>query len=184
MLTETSKIDIKIPRDREGTFDPKLIQRYQRRFPGFDEKIVCIETSVQVSARGSPARSRRRHAEAGGRSQHACVARRVQRARAALAGSTCRASVLDFLKSVTECKDKKVATNPRRFTLVEPPPFASQFLKAERPIAIDLALNRSSVPPLPWLGGRLRGDLRLRFGRLSGSHTINAFVAGLLRYQR
>ena len=34
VLTETSKIDIKIPRDREGTFDPKLIQRYQRRFPG------------------------------------------------------------------------------------------------------------------------------------------------------
>ena len=42
MLTETSKIDIKIPRDREGTFDPKLIQRYQRRFPGFDEKVVSM----------------------------------------------------------------------------------------------------------------------------------------------
>jgi Transposase, Mutator family/Transposase len=42
VLTETSKIDIKIPRDREGTFDPKLIQRYQRRFPGFDEKIMSM----------------------------------------------------------------------------------------------------------------------------------------------
>jgi len=42
VLTETSKIDIRIPRDREGTFDPKLIQRYQRRFPGFDEKIVSM----------------------------------------------------------------------------------------------------------------------------------------------
>jgi putative transposase len=42
VLTETSKIAIKIPRDREGTFDPKLIQRYQRRFPGFDEKIVSM----------------------------------------------------------------------------------------------------------------------------------------------
>ena len=31
-----------IPRDREGTFDPKLIQRYQRRFPGFDDKIVSM----------------------------------------------------------------------------------------------------------------------------------------------
>ena len=30
-LTETSKIDLRIPRDRESTFDPKLIQRYQRR---------------------------------------------------------------------------------------------------------------------------------------------------------
>jgi len=42
VLTETSKIDIKVPRDREATFDPKLIQRYQRRFPGFDEKIVSM----------------------------------------------------------------------------------------------------------------------------------------------
>jgi hypothetical protein len=40
VLTETSKIDVRIPRDREGTFDPKLIARYQRRFPGFDAKIV------------------------------------------------------------------------------------------------------------------------------------------------
>ena len=40
--TETSKLDLRIPRDREGTFDPKLIARYQRRFPGFDEKIVSI----------------------------------------------------------------------------------------------------------------------------------------------
>jgi putative transposase len=42
VLTESSKIDIRVPRDREGTFDPKLIQRYQRRFPGFDEKIVSM----------------------------------------------------------------------------------------------------------------------------------------------
>lgn len=42
VLTETSKIDLRIPRDREGTFDPRLIQRYQRRFPGFDEKIVSM----------------------------------------------------------------------------------------------------------------------------------------------
>ena len=32
VLTETSKLDLRIPRDREGTFDPKLIARYQRRF--------------------------------------------------------------------------------------------------------------------------------------------------------
>ena len=42
VITESAKLDIRIPRDREGTFDPKLIQRYQRRFPGFDEKIVSM----------------------------------------------------------------------------------------------------------------------------------------------
>jgi len=42
VITETAKLDIRVPRDREGTFDPKLIARYQRRFPGFDEKIVSM----------------------------------------------------------------------------------------------------------------------------------------------
>ena len=42
VLTETSKIDVRIPRDREGTFDPKLIERCQRGFPGFDDKIVSM----------------------------------------------------------------------------------------------------------------------------------------------
>ncbi|WP_150288219.1 IS256 family transposase [Rhabdaerophilum calidifontis] len=42
VLTETSKLDLRIPRDREGSFDPKLIARYQRRFPGFDTKIISM----------------------------------------------------------------------------------------------------------------------------------------------
>jgi hypothetical protein len=51
----------------------------------------------------------------------------------------------DFLKSVTERKDKQVATDPRRFTVIEPPPFTPQVFEAERAKAIDLALDRSSV---------------------------------------
>ena len=47
VLTESSKLDIRVPRDREGTFDPKLIARYQRRFPGFDEKIVSMPSRKQ-----------------------------------------------------------------------------------------------------------------------------------------
>jgi putative transposase len=31
-----------IPRDRNGTFDPLLIAKYQRRFPEFDRKIVSM----------------------------------------------------------------------------------------------------------------------------------------------
>lgn len=40
--TATSKGALDIPRDRAGAFDPQLIARYQRRFPGFDEKIISI----------------------------------------------------------------------------------------------------------------------------------------------
>ena len=42
VLTETGRLALDIPRDRRGTFDPQLIPKYQRRFPGFDEKIVPL----------------------------------------------------------------------------------------------------------------------------------------------
>src|SRR5215218_6680669 len=42
VLTDTGKIDLEIPRDRRSSFDPQLIAKYQRRFPGFDEKIISM----------------------------------------------------------------------------------------------------------------------------------------------
>jgi len=42
VLTGTSKLTISVPRDRAGSFDPKLIAKYQRRFPDFDEKIISM----------------------------------------------------------------------------------------------------------------------------------------------
>lgn len=42
VVTDTGKIDLEIPRDRQSTFDPQLIAKYQRRFPGFDDKIISM----------------------------------------------------------------------------------------------------------------------------------------------
>jgi len=42
VLTGTGKLDLQVPRDRLSTFDPQLIAKYQRRFPGFDDKIVSM----------------------------------------------------------------------------------------------------------------------------------------------
>ena len=42
VATDTGKIEIEVPRDRAGSFDPQLITRYQRRFPGFDDKIITM----------------------------------------------------------------------------------------------------------------------------------------------
>jgi putative transposase len=42
VLTDTGKLALSIPRDRQGRFEPALIAKYQRRFPGFDEKIVAL----------------------------------------------------------------------------------------------------------------------------------------------
>lgn len=42
VTTDTGKLAIDVPRDRHSSFDPQLIAKYQRRFPGFDEKIVSM----------------------------------------------------------------------------------------------------------------------------------------------
>src|SRR5918911_1416250 len=42
VLTGTGKLELQVPRDRLSTFDPQLIAKYQRRFPGFDDKIVSM----------------------------------------------------------------------------------------------------------------------------------------------
>ena len=57
VLTGTSKMTLSIPRDRSGTFDPKLIAKYQRRFPDFDTKVISMY------ARGMTVREIRGHLE-------------------------------------------------------------------------------------------------------------------------
>jgi putative transposase len=42
VTTETGRLELEIPRDRQASFDPQLIAKYQRRFPGFDDKIVSM----------------------------------------------------------------------------------------------------------------------------------------------
>ena len=42
VLTDTGRIELEVPRDRQASFDPQLIAKYQRRFPGFDDKIVSM----------------------------------------------------------------------------------------------------------------------------------------------
>ena len=48
MLTGTSKVTLDIPRGRQGTFDPGLIAKYQRRFPGFERKLWPEITGLQL----------------------------------------------------------------------------------------------------------------------------------------
>src|SRR3954470_3056266 len=43
VLTDNGgRIALEVPRDRQGSFDPQLIAKYQRRFPGIDKKIVSM----------------------------------------------------------------------------------------------------------------------------------------------
>src|SRR4051794_12605440 len=42
VITDTGRIELEVPRDRRSSFDPQLIAKYQRRFPGFDDKVVSM----------------------------------------------------------------------------------------------------------------------------------------------
>ena len=42
ILGEEGKMEIAVPRDRAGSFEPLLIPKGQRRFEGFDEKIIAM----------------------------------------------------------------------------------------------------------------------------------------------
>ncbi len=39
---DLGKVTLSTPRDRDGTFEPQLIEKHQRRVPGFDEKILAL----------------------------------------------------------------------------------------------------------------------------------------------
>jgi putative transposase len=42
VLTDDGRLRLDVPRDRDGTFEPRLIGKHERRFTGFDDKILAL----------------------------------------------------------------------------------------------------------------------------------------------
>jgi len=42
VLTDDGPLTLEVPRDRESTFEPRLIAKHERRFTGFDDKIIAL----------------------------------------------------------------------------------------------------------------------------------------------
>jgi transposase-like protein len=42
VLTDDGPVAIEVPRDRDGTFEPQLIGKHERRFTGFDDKVSAL----------------------------------------------------------------------------------------------------------------------------------------------
>jgi len=42
VITDAGKLSLDVPRDRQASFDPALIGKYQRRFPDFDSKVISM----------------------------------------------------------------------------------------------------------------------------------------------
>src|SRR5919199_5110374 len=55
--TETAQFDMALPRDRDGSFEPQLVRKRQRRLDGFDDKVLALY------ARGLSTREMQAHVE-------------------------------------------------------------------------------------------------------------------------
>ncbi|WP_233505498.1 IS256 family transposase [Burkholderia thailandensis] len=42
VLTPNGELKLDIPRDRQATFEPQLVGKYQRRLPGFDDHVISM----------------------------------------------------------------------------------------------------------------------------------------------
>jgi putative transposase len=42
LITEHGRVGIDAPRDRDGSFEPRIVKKRQRRFEGFDDKILAL----------------------------------------------------------------------------------------------------------------------------------------------
>jgi len=42
VLTDDGPVPLDVPRDRAGTFEPRLIGKHERRFTGFDDKVIAL----------------------------------------------------------------------------------------------------------------------------------------------
>ena len=42
VITPNGELNLDIPRDRQATFEPQLVAKYQRRLPGFDDNVISM----------------------------------------------------------------------------------------------------------------------------------------------
>ena len=54
VLTEAGPVEIQVPRDRDSTFEPKVVKKHSRRMPGVDELVISLSakglTTGEISA--------------------------------------------------------------------------------------------------------------------------------------
>ena len=53
LQSETGQYEIEVPRDRDGSFEPQLVKKRQRRLDGFDDKAPARVNNFETSVLGS-----------------------------------------------------------------------------------------------------------------------------------
>jgi len=50
LITDQGPVRVRSPRDRKGTFDPKIVQKRQTRWVGFNDKVIALYASLRRAA--------------------------------------------------------------------------------------------------------------------------------------
>jgi putative transposase len=54
MITDVGPVDVEVPRDRDGTFEPAIVRKHQRRDGGVDDMVLSLSvkglTTGEISA--------------------------------------------------------------------------------------------------------------------------------------
>ncbi len=45
VLTDSGTMDLEVLRDRLGKFEPQLVEKYARRLPSFDDKVISMRAA-------------------------------------------------------------------------------------------------------------------------------------------
>ena len=56
LQTDQGPVPIEVPRDRNSSFEPQLVKKHQRRFKGFDDKILALYARGMSVLRGAATR--------------------------------------------------------------------------------------------------------------------------------
>ena len=48
VLTEDGAVELDVPRDRNGTFDPQIVPKGETRLDGFDDKIISMYGRLKI----------------------------------------------------------------------------------------------------------------------------------------
>jgi len=47
VLTEVGEVEIEVPRDRDGSFEPKIVKKRQCRLTGVDEPVISLAAGAK-----------------------------------------------------------------------------------------------------------------------------------------
>lgn len=60
VLTDVGPVEITVPRDRHGSFEPKIVKKRQKRLTGVDEMVISL-TAKGLTIRAGPLHQHRDH---------------------------------------------------------------------------------------------------------------------------